>query len=650
MQCKAELDDNASFCPRCGGAVSRARSPKEGLRGTVLAERYLLEERIGQGGMGAIYRAQQLNLGRSVCVKLLHPHAASDEHLVQRFQREARVLSEIQHPNIVTVLDFGNSSLAVQEGEAENQTLFIVMEMVDGLDLGRILSAKKRLSLKASASLLIQICDALDEAHARGVVHRDLKPQNIMVYSTRHGETMAKVLDFGIAKILDSPNSQEAQLTSAGSVFGTPEYMSPEQARGGQVDARTDLYALGVLMYRMVTGQLPFTCPSPVELVTKHLTETPINPRTLVQNLPGEIEDLILQLMEKKPDNRPESARQVRSRLSELKESLSEELAPLVGENSPPKCDESDTEQPTSPDALVLQRSQEEGPMTILADDTDPATQNSPLQGKSSQKISAARIRNTGKRWKRPLGFSAVALVLMGAALGINGAPPQYQPIPAETVTTIPPTPSSPIAVTAEKTQKSAHTLESDESAEIEKAVPEKLEAETAETPQEAPSPIKPEEETGQFEVAEPSFKTSTSRTKKQRPKEALSPNLKTSKMNPAEKESAPPKMQKKPQLPSAELPIGEKSPRENRKMESQKLEMSGDRATQKRKHRKAAALFKKAYKLDERKNLLKKIGRSLLLSGNQKEAKVHLARYLEGLNESERNREEPKIKLWIGL
>ena len=257
--------------------------------------------------MGAIYKAEHIPLERSVCVKVMHPHVATDAQLVKRFHREARAASSLQHQNIVGVMDFGQADVTSGK-EAGERVLYLVMEFIDGKDLADILFAEGPLDPQRLTTLMREVCFALDEAHAQGVVHRDLKPENIMVYKTRLGEERAKVLDFGIAKILDDGQAEITRLTMAGTVCGTPEYMSPEQARGKDLDGRSDLYALGVIMYQLLTGQLPFDGNTPIEIVTKHLTNPPVAPSRLRSDVPPALETLILRLLEKKQEGRPRTA------------------------------------------------------------------------------------------------------------------------------------------------------------------------------------------------------------------------------------------------------------------------------------------------------------------------------------------------------
>ncbi len=232
--------------------------------GQVVNGKFRVEALVGQGGMGRVYRAKHLTLDRPVVLKMLHKDFSTDPQVVQRFQREARAASRLNHPNSIAVLDFG---------EAEDGTLFMAMEFLAGRDLARVIGDEFPLGDARIVRIGAQMLSALAEAHVQGIVHRDLKPENVMIEPRRGEPDFVKVLDFGIAKIT-SPGANEPKLTQAGLVCGTPEYMSPEQARGAELDSRTDLYSTGVILYQMATGELPFQSDTPVGFLTKHLTET----------------------------------------------------------------------------------------------------------------------------------------------------------------------------------------------------------------------------------------------------------------------------------------------------------------------------------------------------------------------------------------
>ncbi|MBN2360583.1 MAG: protein kinase [Deltaproteobacteria bacterium] len=299
--CQAEVADGAKFCTLCGAKLPRAQSAAEDpLLGRIFARNFRIEKLLGVGGMGKVYRATQLSLDKPVVLKLLHSHYAHDETLVARFHREARAASRLNHPNSINIIDFG---------QEDDGTLFMAMEFLQGRDLFTVLQNESPVPEYRVARIVRQVCSALAEAHDQGVIHRDLKPENIMVEDRPHQKDYVKVLDFGIAKIQGPEGKDARTLTAQGMVCGTPEYMAPEQARGEVLDARADIYAVGVLMYQLVTGQLPFQADNAIGIVTKHIVEKPRPPREVAPDraISPEIEAIVLRCMAKKREERFQS-------------------------------------------------------------------------------------------------------------------------------------------------------------------------------------------------------------------------------------------------------------------------------------------------------------------------------------------------------
>ncbi|MCI0573803.1 MAG: protein kinase [Myxococcaceae bacterium] len=314
--CGADSGDTSRFCSSCGTPVVRTREA-DPFVGRLVDGKYRVEALLGEGGMGRVYRARQLTLDKPVVLKLLHHSLQSDPTTVVRFEREARAASRLNHPNVISILDFAQAR--------EDGTLYIAMELVAGTDLHHVLAHEWPLPEARILRIVSQVLSALGEAHGVGVIHRDLKPENIMLEQRRGEPDFVKVLDFGIAKIQDATGEDGRALTRAGHVFGTPEYVSPEQARGAPLDARSDLYAVGVILYQLVTGLLPFESDSPLGFATKHLTELPPAPsqrRAGVRVSPG-LERLIQRALEKDPKDRPQSAESFRQELLALDGSAS---------------------------------------------------------------------------------------------------------------------------------------------------------------------------------------------------------------------------------------------------------------------------------------------------------------------------------------
>jgi serine/threonine-protein kinase len=274
------------------------------LRGRVVGANFRLDELIGAGGMGSVYRAEQLSLGKAVAVKILHQELMTDEVVVKRFEREARSASRLEHPNVVQIIDYGQ--------DRENKVLFIAMELLAGRDLGQTITEDGPMPLPRVVRIMGQVLSALEEAHLQRVIHRDLKPANIMLVERRGEHDLVKVCDFGIAKatglIGGSSPGFNSMLTARGLVCGTPEYMAPEQARGEEVDGRTDLYAAAVILYQMVTGEVPFTASSPVAVLSQHLDHAPPPPSRKRPDLPHALDQLILDGLAKDPAERPQNA------------------------------------------------------------------------------------------------------------------------------------------------------------------------------------------------------------------------------------------------------------------------------------------------------------------------------------------------------
>ncbi len=295
------------------------RSSMPSLEGELLSGRYRIEAELGTGGMGAVYRAEHTLMRKRVAVKVLHPEMTRLTEVVERFEREAMAAAHIEHPNVAAATDFG---------KLENGSFFLVLEYVEGDSLRDVLQDGP-MDPRRVIHVGKQIVAALVRAHSLGIVHRDLKPENVMLVHRDGDPDFVKVLDFGIAKVPVSQISKEAgkqhkTLTKVGMVYGTPEYMAPEQALGQDVDARADLYALGVILYEMLVGRRPFEADNPVALLGMQVTQPPPPFRQVAPSLqiPMEIETVVMELLEKEAARRPTDAKQVRDAFEYLEQAF----------------------------------------------------------------------------------------------------------------------------------------------------------------------------------------------------------------------------------------------------------------------------------------------------------------------------------------
>lgn len=271
------------------------------MNGEVLGDRYELLEKVGEGGMAVVYKARCNKLNRYVAVKILKNEYSDNDEIVSKFKREATAIAKLSHNNIVNVLDVGT------QGDIN----YIVMEYVDGKTLKEVVEEFGKISCETALTIAIQIAKALECAHKNGIIHRDIKPQNILVTS----DGLVKVTDFGIAKIADS-----ATLTNTSTILGSAHYFSPEQAKGGFIDNKTDIYSLGIVMYEMLTGKLPFEADSPVTIALKHLQEDPVPPKELNPKIPESLNKVILKCMEKDANNRYQNVNELISDLQKIKQ------------------------------------------------------------------------------------------------------------------------------------------------------------------------------------------------------------------------------------------------------------------------------------------------------------------------------------------
>lgn len=300
-----------------GDSAKEPADDRPSLVGSLISGRYRIEEALGEGGMGSVYLAEHTLMHKRMAIKVLHPEMTRLPEVVARFEREAMAAAHIEHPNVAAATDFG---------QLDDGSFFLVLEFVQGKSLRELLDAGP-LPPQRAIHITSQIVSALVRAHGLGIVHRDLKPENVMLVDRDGDPDFVKVLDFGIAKVpvgeivKSAPITSKQALTQLGIVYGTPEYMAPEQALGRAVDARADLYSLGVLLYEMLTGVRPFEAENPVTLLGLHVTQAVPSFRDRAPNLsvPPELEAIVMALLEKEAEKRPKDAREVLEALEQLK-------------------------------------------------------------------------------------------------------------------------------------------------------------------------------------------------------------------------------------------------------------------------------------------------------------------------------------------
>jgi tRNA A-37 threonylcarbamoyl transferase component Bud32 len=304
--CGSENIEGAHFCASCGATLTAGEKRASGLVGQVVGGRYHVKRVLGEGGMGIVYEAEQPmgTATRKVALKTLHSHLSQDPSVSQRFHREVGTIAQLEHPNTIKVYDFG----ATADG-----TLYIAMEFVAGKSLSQLLEESKVIAPERVLRIVGQIAGSLEEAHQQGIIHRDLKPDNVVLTQRAGEKDVVKLLDFGIAARTESADAQrEQKLTQQGMVLGTPPYMSPEQFTGKALDARSDVYSLGVMTYEMLTGRLPFEANTPWQWATEHMMSQPIpfEATPLASQIPASMRAAILRALSKNKEDRQDSVTQ----------------------------------------------------------------------------------------------------------------------------------------------------------------------------------------------------------------------------------------------------------------------------------------------------------------------------------------------------
>ncbi|MFL5343350.1 MAG: serine/threonine-protein kinase [Hyalangium sp.] len=408
--CGKQMPGNMAFCPWDGHALAPAPSsaPRpDPLLETRVSE-YVIKERIGAGGMGIVYRAVQPLIGKQVAIKILKAEYAGDADVVQRLLVEARVVNAIQHRGIIDIFGFGQ----LADGRP-----YVVMELLHGVALSTFLRKRKKLGADEAVGILDEILSALVAAHKEGVIHRDLKPGNVFLVENGEGARSVKLLDFGIAKVVQFRPSRP--LTAQGNILGTPEYMAPEQVRGEAVGPTTDLYAVGIIAFQLLTGRLPFTGEA-TRVLLAQVDEKPPAPSSLVPEVPPALENIVLRLLAKQATKRFQSAEAVRKELAAL------------GAKRPPTPEPETTSGKTT---SLGSRTIEVPMMADASDETEPA----PIEPFTDVTLS----RPAKSYWR--LGAGMAGLVLATTVVAVTAlhkkapAPPKVAEAPAPSA----PTPAS---------------------------------------------------------------------------------------------------------------------------------------------------------------------------------------------------------------
>ena len=386
--CSSEWPDDTRFCPKDGSTLRAAAGAD--LIGSIVADRYHIEKKLGEGGMGAVYLGEHVKMGRKSAIKVMTQSMASDPEAIARFNREAANAARINHPNVCAIYDFG---------ETEDGTIYLAMEFIEGESLSDMQRREGTLELDRAAEILRQTGEALQAAHDLGIVHRDLKPDNIMIARARDGTDVVKVVDFGIAKAMTGEEGQK--VTRTGLVVGTPEYMSPEQLSGDVLNGRSDIYSLALVFFRMVTGALPFQAETSQETMIKRLTDDPLKLSEVAPDTgwPPRLQGVMDRALERMPADRYESAALfARDALDAVRGAG----RPIVGV---------DTEGAT--EVIGAGGVTEQLPSTRVSGGPDETTPQTPVPAPSAP---AERTR------KRPVATIAVvaAVIVVGGGIGVT--------------------------------------------------------------------------------------------------------------------------------------------------------------------------------------------------------------------------------------
>jgi serine/threonine-protein kinase len=390
-KCGVEYPDDITLCPADGLALEAS---DDSLIGQTLAGKYRIDERLSEGGMGKVYRGTHVLMDKTVAIKVLHPSLAADEKIVARFSREARAASRISHPHALSVTDFG---------EDEGGRVFLVMEYLQGKTLKEIIRQQGPMGLERVVEIIRQVGGALEAAHDQGVIHRDLKSENVMLLNTS-GADYARVLDFGIAKIMEPDGGYDAELTAPNLVIGTPQYMSPEQcSQSTTIDSRSDIYSLGIILYELLVGRVPFSGESSTAIMFKHMQEPAPSILEARPDVPPSIGDVVARALAKRPDERYQ-------RVGEMIEDLTIAASISTGRAVPVPSSWAGASLENEP-AEVLQDLPDEE--TIVRPRIQPAVERAPITVRMSP-MPSPPVRATFNPWKVLIPSAAGLLVIFG--------------------------------------------------------------------------------------------------------------------------------------------------------------------------------------------------------------------------------------------
>jgi serine/threonine-protein kinase len=429
-------------------AVIRVNTSQDSLEGQLLAGKYRVRKLLGEGGMGEVFLAEHEAIGKQVAIKVLRSEHSQKTDVVERFRLEARSASRIQHPNVVQVFDFG---------QLEDGRFYLALEFLDGLDLAELLHKTRMIEPLRALYIALQLCAGLSAAHASGIIHRDMKPENVFLQPNRLGFDDVKVVDFGIAKMREisehastnppppTPEGErDRRITKAGSIFGTPEYMAPEQAAGREIDHRVDLYAVGVILYEMLTGRVPFSGASLLETLTKHITEQARPPRELNPNISPELEAAILQALAKTPGQRQPNMDALAEQLQLTPEG--ERLMDVVRQSGPLSFSGIPSPRRSAPVPEDTERASQ-APLPLIK----PARASTNLEAVSaSQPTPLSQPRPSlppGRRKALPWVLTGVVLGLLGLVVmvGMSRSRPTVAPVPAASLAAPPAESTAPV-------------------------------------------------------------------------------------------------------------------------------------------------------------------------------------------------------------